>query len=186
MHHRRVFGSVGHAVTEYGIVYTLRMNELENLDQQVRKLAERLSQMHWRMCTAESCTGGLIAKTLTDLAGSSQWFDRGYITYSNQAKMDMLGVTQHSLQHYGAVSEVVAQEMAQGALRDSGSDVVVSVTGIAGPGGGSELKPVGMVCFGWATRSELHSTTEVFDGDRQFIRLQTTQKALQLLLDLLT
>ena len=136
----------------------------------------------WRIATAESCTGGLIAGALTDVAGSSDVVDRGYVTYSNQAKQDMLGVTSASLEAYGAVSEQVAREMAMGALAAAGVDVAVSVTGIAGPGG-SAVKPEGMVCFGLATAQGVLTETMQFGAlGRQGVRQATVKHALDLLL----
>ena len=116
------------------------------------ELGRVLEARGWRVATAESCTGGLIAGAITDIAGSSAWFDRGFVTYSNSAKEEMLGVRAQTLAAFGAVSEQTACEMAAGALARSGSDLAVAVTGIAGPTGGSADKPVGMVCFGWAKR----------------------------------
>lgn len=136
----------------------------------------------WRIATAESCTGGLIVGALTDVAGSSDVVDRGYVTYSNQAKQDMLGVTSASLEAYGAVSEQVAREMAMGALAAAGVDVAVSVTGIAGPGG-SAVKPEGMVCFGLATAQGVLTETMQFGAlGRQGVRQATVKHALDLLL----
>lgn len=137
----------------------------------------------WMLATAESCTGGLIAGALTGVAGSSDVVDRGFVTYSNRSKMDMLGVKPLILETYGAVSEPVAREMAEGALQRSAADVTVSVTGIAGPGGGSAEKPVGMVCFGLA-RNDGETTTETVQfGDigRREVRDATVDHALTLL-----
>lgn len=142
--------------------------------------------------TAESCTGGLIAATLTDIAGSSRWFSRGYVTYANQAKIDMLHVSPQTLDTEGAVSRAVAAQMAQGALQ--GSDVLLSmaVTGIAGPDGGTPDKPVGTVCFGWALRWPVGTAeplvltdTQHFAGTRHDIRRQTVLHALQRALQLI-
>ncbi|MEO8303390.1 MAG: CinA family protein [Betaproteobacteria bacterium] len=145
----------------------------------VALLGRLLEARRWRVATAESCTGGLIAGAITDLAGSSAWFDRGYVTYSNPAKAEMLGVRGETLAVHGAVSEETAREMAAGALERSGSDLAVAVTGIAGPSGGSADKPVGMVCFGWATRGEVpESSTRHFAGDRAAIREATVKVAL--------
>jgi nicotinamide-nucleotide amidase len=133
-----------------------------------------------KLATAESCTGGMIAAAITDIAGSSDWFERGLVTYSNEAKCELLGVRAATLEAFGAVSEATAKEMAEGALARSPADVAVAVTGIAGPGGGSENKPVGMVCFGWATRG---GTTAVetlhFPGDRGAVREATVRHALR-------
>ena len=147
----------------------------QDIQQLTQHLASLLLQKTIKVCTAESCTGGLIAKTFTDMAGSSEWFDRGFVTYSNQSKIDMLGVKPLTLQNYGAVSEEVAREMAVGALQFSQSQLAVSVTGIAGPGGGSEAKPVGTVCFGFALNSDAHENKvwvekQWFDGNRSQVR----------------
>lgn len=149
-----------------------------------RQLAETLLQKKFRICTAESCTGGLIAKTFTDLAGSSAWFDRGFVTYSNLSKIEMLAVQPDTLNRFGAVSEQVASEMATGALQHSQADISISVTGIAGPGGGSVQKPVGTVCFGFAFQSGTSETavslfTEMFDGNRREIRQASLQFVLR-------
>ena len=138
-----------------------------------------------KLGTAESCTGGLIAAAVTDVAGSSAWFDRGFVTYSNEAKIEMLGVRNETLLLSGAVSEPVAREMASGALARSAADLVVAVTGIAGPGGGSAEKPVGMVCFAWAWRGgHVESATRHFLGDRAEVRAATVAAALARLLEL--
>ncbi|MEN9982271.1 MAG: hypothetical protein RI918_240 [Pseudomonadota bacterium] len=131
------------------------------------------------LATAESCTGGLIAAACTDLAGSSQWFDRGFVTYSNAAKTEMLGVDAALISQFGAVSEQVAAAMAQGAVRHSAAQVSVAVTGVAGPTGGSAEKPVGTVWIGWCVNGQ--TTTELchFDGDRTMVRALTVQRALQ-------
>lgn len=137
-------------------------------------LAEQLTQRGWMLATAESCTGGWIAKCCTDMAGSSAWFDRGFITYSNAAKQDMLGVRAETLAQYGAVSEAVVAEMATGALRHSQAHIAVAVSGIAGPSGGSPEKPVGTVCFAWAMRNgEVLTKTCQFAGDREAVRWQS-------------
>ena len=123
------------------------------MKERAEKLGEMLAAQKLTVCTAESCTGGGIANLFTTIPGSSVWFDRAYVTYSNQAKISMLGVDPDTLKQYGAVSEQVAQEMALGALRHSGTNMAVSVTGVAGPGGGTAAKPVGMVCFDRRKRS---------------------------------
>lgn len=146
----------------------------------LRQLADALQAKGWMLATAESCTGGWIAKVCTDLAGSSAWFERGFVTYSNEAKQDMLGVKAETLVQYGAVSEAVTAEMATGALRHSRAQVTVSVSGIAGPGGGTATKPVGMVCFGWAGQhGAIHTETCLFAGDREAVRLQSVEHALR-------
>ena len=142
-------------------------------------LAEQLTQRGWMLATAESCTGGWIAKCCTDVAGSSAWFDRGFVTYSNAAKQDMLGVRAETLAQYGAVSEAVVAEMATGALRHSQAHIAVAVSGIAGPSGGSPEKPVGTVCFAWAMRNgEVLTKTCQFAGDREAVRWQSVVFAL--------
>ena len=137
------------------------------------------------MSLAESCTGGLVCAALTELAGSSEWFERGYITYSNQAKTDCLGVPAGLIEAHGAVSEQVAKAMAEGARMNSGSNAAISITGVAGPSGGSPEKPVGTVCFGWATENQTLTKTKHFDGDRQMVRQQATEFALTELIALL-
>lgn len=135
------------------------------------------------LALAESCTGGWIAKCCTDLAGSSAWFEAGFVTYSNRAKSEALGVRAASLQRYGAVSEIVAAEMARGARSAAHADWAISVTGIAGPDGGSPDKPVGTVCFGWVgPDDEPETETCRFDGDRDEVRRQTVAHALDGLL----
>jgi nicotinamide-nucleotide amidase len=137
----------------------------------------------YRVATAESCTGGMVAAALTDIAGSSDVFERGYVTYSNAAKIDMLGVRAETLANHGAVSEPVAAEMAQGALAHSGADLAVSITGIAGPGG-SEHKPEGRVCFGVAIRGKPVQVETIEFGalGRDKVRLAARDHALELLL----
>lgn len=147
-----------------------------------QRLGEALLQKGWMLSTAESCTGGLVSTTITEIAGSSAWFDCGFVTYSNNAKMQLLDVTEKILQSYGAVSEETAQAMAVGALNHSNANLSVSITGIAGPTGGSPQKPVGMVCFAWATHLGVHSSTQHFQGDRQEIRAQAAHYALSGLL----
>ena len=141
-------------------------------------LADLLQHRRWMMVTAESCTGGMIAAACTDVAGSSGWFERGFVTYSNAAKTELLGVDAALIADHGAVSEPVARAMAAGALAHSQAQAAVAVTGVAGPSGGSADKPVGTVWFGFALPSGL--TTEVmhFDGDRAAVRSATVQHAL--------
>ena len=150
-----------------------------------KTLAEILLSRNWTLSLAESCTGGLVSATLTELAGSSEWFERGYITYSNEAKKECLDVPAQLIESHGAVSEPVAKAMAEGARINSGSDVAISITGIAGPSGGTAEKPVGTVCFGWATENQTLSKTIHFDGDRQAVRQQATEFALTELIALL-
>lgn len=133
------------------------------------------------LATAESCTGGLIAGACTDLAGSSAWFDRGFVTYSNEAKHDMLGVDAASIAAHGAVSEPVARAMAAGAVARSRARVAVAVTGVAGPTGGSADKPVGTVWFGWALDGEVRTERRRFEGDRAAVRRATVRHALHTL-----
>lgn len=138
------------------------------------------------LVTAESCTGGLIAAACTDLAGSSLWFERGFVTYSNAAKTELLGVPAELIEQHGAVSEPVARAMAAGALAHAHAQVAVAVTGVAGPGGGSVDKPVGTVWLGWATPTGLFSECQHFAGDRGAVRAATVRHALARLLTLAT
>ena len=137
-----------------------------------------LRRRGWMLATAESCTGGLIAAALTHVAGSSDVFDRGFVTYSNEAKADLLGVPMELIDRHGAVSEQVARAMAEGALARSRAGIAISVTGIAGPGGGSADKPVGLVWFGCATQFRNTTAFQVFQGDREAIRDQAVAYAL--------
>ena len=135
---------------------------------------------------AESCTGGWVAQTVTAIAGSSGWFDRGFVTYSDAAKQEMLGVSARTLASHGAVSEETAREMAAGALAHSRAQVAVAITGVAGPGGGSPEKPVGMVCFAWAVKDRAPGAqTRHFKGNRESVRRQSVIFALQGTLELL-
>jgi len=152
----------------------------------VQAVADRLLKHRQKVCTAESCTGGLIAKTFTDLAGSSDWFECGFVTYSNDAKNEMLAVPASLIEDYGAVSEAVATAMASGALRHSKADYSIAVTGVAGPGGGSDDKPVGTVWIAVASAEQMVARRYQFDGDRQAVRAATMQTALELLLDLVS
>ncbi|ADP11619.1 competence damage-inducible protein A [Erwinia sp. Ejp617] len=157
-------------------------------DNKLTQLSLRIGQLLLArgasVTTAESCTGGWIAKVLTDVAGSSAWFQRGFVTYSNDAKQQMIGVTEQSLTQFGAVSEQVVSEMAQGALREANVQYAISVSGIAGPEGGSEEKPVGTVWFGFASANgEVLTLVHCFDGDREAVRRQATGWALQTLHD---
>jgi nicotinamide-nucleotide amidase len=149
----------------------------------VTTLAEILKSKNWKMAAAESCTGGLVCAHLTEVAGSSEWFERGYITYSNEAKIECLGVPGKLLEAFGAVSEEVAKAMAEGAQVKAGVNAGLSITGIAGPSGGSAEKPVGTVCFGWAIQDDagdnrVLTKTMHFDGNRQQIRQQACDYAL--------
>ena len=139
-----------------------------------------------KLATAESCTGGMIAAACTDLAGSSAWFERGFVTYSNEAKTQMLGVTASLITQHGAVSEEVVRAMVQGAIAHSRAQVAVAVTGVAGPAGGSAAKPVGTVWFGFATPAGVVTEMQRFAGDRADVRAATVQHAFQRLLALLS
>lgn len=149
------------------------------------KLGEALAALNWQVTCAESCTGGGVGEAITRIAGSSAWFDRGFITYSNDAKVDLLGVRMETLGGPGAVSEATAREMAEGALRQSRADLSVAVTGIAGPGGATPTKPVGLVWFAWATLSgKVESRFEIFVGNRAAIREQAVREALRGLVEI--
>ena len=159
------------------------MPDLNYLSQQ---LANALLQQQKQLAVAESCTGGWLAKCLTDIAGSSQWFERGFVTYSNLAKQEMLGVLPTTLEQEGAVSEAVVREMATGVLSHSAADLSIAISGIAGPGGAVPGKPVGTVCFGMAEKDEhLQSDTKHFEGDREAVRRQSVAHALTRLLHVL-
>lgn len=152
----------------------------------VEQLAAALIARQQMLATAESCTGGWVAKLCTDQAGSSAWFDRSMVTYSNAAKQDMLGVKALTLAQYGAVSEAVAAEMVQGCLQNSAADIALAISGIAGPSGGSVEKPVGTVCFAWAnTVGKTVLQTCHFSGNREDVRLQAVTHALRGTLELL-
>ncbi len=142
------------------------------------QLATRLLAQNHLLATAESCTGGMIAAACTDLAGSSTWFERGFVTYSNEAKTAMLGVDAQLIASHGAVSDAVARAMAQGALQQSRAQVSVAVTGVAGPGGGSADKPVGTVWFAWGLPWGIRSEVQHFAGDRAAVRAATVAHAL--------
>ena len=150
-----------------------------------RKVGKALHAKGQLLATAESCTGGGVAQAITDIAGSSAWFERGFVTYTNESKTQMLGVPARLIAELGAVSEEVAAAMARGALDHSKAQVAVSTTGIAGPGGAVPGKPVGTVCFGWATPDGVRTERRVFAGDRQAVRTQAVAHALQGLLPLL-
>ncbi len=158
---------------------------IEESTQLVGHLAALLSKKKLKITTAESCTGGLIAKALTDLAGSSTWFERGFVTYSKAAKIEMLCVPESRIEDYGAVSEAVATAMANGALQNSAAELAIAVTGIAGPDGGSEEKPVGTVWIAHATSDQLITKKYHFPGDRDAIRQATLWQAIDNLLQLL-
>ncbi|MGD8498985.1 MAG: nicotinamide-nucleotide amidase [Chromatiales bacterium] len=159
--------------------------ELEDLS---RTLGELLSGRGWTLASAESCTGGWLAKVVTDIAGSSQWFERGFVTYSNESKRDLVGVGAATLDEHGAVSEATVREMARGALSHSRADISVAISGVAGPGGGSPDKPVGTVWFAWARRDgrllRLLSERRQLPGDRAEVRRLAVAHALEGLLEL--
>src|SRR5690554_678247 len=140
------------------------------LYQLTQQLAQVLQQSNLRLVTAESCTGGWVAKCCTDLPGSSAWFEGSIVSYSNAIKQNQLSVNGNTLQKYGAVSEATASEMAIGALRSLKGDVALAISGIAGPDGGSAEKPVGTVCFAWTDNKKMRTETFLFDGDRDTIR----------------
>lgn len=150
------------------------------------ELGQLLLRKKWTITTAESCTGGGVAYWLTAVAGSSAYVDRGYITYSNKAKQQLLAVRSATLLQYGAVSEETVQEMAQGAAKAAGAQLAIAVSGIAGPTGGSALKPVGTVCFGFYIDGKVASNQMIFAGDRQQIRQQAIDFALKQSIELLT
>jgi len=162
---------------------TPQKNDLHEITQ---ALARVLIKNNWHLSTAESCTGGLVAASITELAGSSDWFERGYVTYSNQSKSEDIDVSQNLIEQHGAVSDQVARAMALGAKQNSGSDLSLSITGIAGPTGGSPEKPIGTVCFAWAlANDQIVSETKHFEGNRQQVRQQACDFSLRKLLDLL-
>lgn len=157
-------------------------HKLTTLSQQ---LGQALQQRGWLLALAESCTGGMAAQYITAIAGSSVWFDAGFVTYSNCAKNRMLGVQPSTIEHHGAVSEETAREMAAGALAHSQAHIAAAITGVAGPGGGSIEKPVGTVCFAWATRTGLLlAERHLFSGDRLMIREASVKTVFEQLLSL--
>ena len=167
------------------IVYsmtTLSDLELQSLTQNT---AHYLLNKIWYLTCAESCTGGWVAKCCTDLAGSSAWFERGFVTYSNQAKQDCLRVKATTLEQFGAVSEQTAIEMAEGAIDASQANISLAITGIAGPDGGTKHNPVGSIWFAWALRSgSVITKHHVFKGDRDAVRRQAVAMALQGVIDI--
>jgi nicotinamide-nucleotide amidase len=158
-----------------------------SMDGEILALAEALGRAALAkrvlIATAESCTGGLVAGAITAIAGSSDWFERGFVTYSNAAKIEQLGVSAEAVQRFGAVSEEVALAMARGALAGSRAQWALAVTGVAGPAGGSPEKPVGTVCFGWAGPSRVEASRRLLPGDRAAVRRQSVAIALQGLID---
>lgn len=165
------------------------MQMLRNSEQTIayscRHLADLLLKCGQTLATAESCTGGMISAACTDLAGSSAWFERGFVTYSNAAKTELLGVDAALIAAHGAVSEEVARAMAAGAIARSQAQVSVAVTGVAGPTGGSRAKPVGTVCFAWSVGGVVTSEVQHFPGDRAAVRAATVAHALEQLVRLL-
>ena len=155
------------------------MKESDGISNQLAQLRDTLLVKKWRLATAESCTGGQLSARITDLPGSSQWFECAFVTYSNEAKAQMLGVLAQTLSEHGAVSEHVVKAMAKGALHHSSADISVAISGVAGPDGGSKDKPVGMVCFAFATVDGLcFAETHYFSGSRQSIREQAVLTAI--------
>lgn len=151
-----------------------------------QSLSQHLLSHHLKVVTAESCTGGFLAKTLTDIPGSSAWFERGYVVYSEVAKQELLGVSAQTLTQYGAVSQETVQEMARGALQRSHADISIAITGIAGPGGATDTKPVGLVWFAWLSQSwALLTRSYQFAGDREAVRTQSVAAALKVTEELL-
>ncbi|MDD2545057.1 MAG: CinA family protein [Burkholderiaceae bacterium] len=152
--------------------------DTQALEADLTLISSPLLRQGWMLATAESCTGGLIAAACTDRAGSSQWFERGFVTYSNAAKTEMLGVPADLIAQHGAVSEPVARAMAEGALAHSAAQVSVAVTGVAGPSGGSADKPVGTVWLAWTVAGVTHGERQHFAGDRAAVRTATLRHAL--------
>ena len=145
----------------------------------LKKVSKKLHQKKLFLVSAESCTGGWLAKQITDLSGSSTIFDRGFVTYSNNSKQEMLGVQKNTIKGFGAVSENVVKEMASGALDHSNADIAIAISGVAGPNGGTDEKPVGMVCFGLMQRgNKPQAVTEIFDGNRDQVRTLAVDFAL--------
>jgi len=152
----------------------------DELSQLAEQIGAALQSRGWMLATAESCTGGWVGEAVTSVAGSSHWYDRGFITYTNQSKQEMLGVSANTLAAYGAVSEQTVGEMAAGALKHSRAHITLAISGIAGPGGATPGKPVGMVCIAWALRSGAAlSQTFQFQGDRAEVRQQAVIAALR-------
>lgn len=145
------------------------------------RIAELLEKKNIKVSTAESCTGGLVAAALVNVAGISNWFEEGYVTYSNTAKQKLLGVDKDTLEQFGAVSEQTARQMAIGAAKAAGCQAAVATTGIAGPDGGTDEKPVGLVYIGAVVRDDIVIEKHIFKGDRADVRTQSTQAALELL-----
>ena len=157
----------------------------DSLETLAARVGERLREHGALLVTAESCTGGWVSQAVTAIAGSSEWFERGFVVYSNAAKQELLGVKRETLQCHGAVSEQTALELAVGALQRSRGTITVAVTGVAGPSGGSAAKPVGFVCFAWATQQGAKSESRNFAGDREAVRRQSVERALSGVLEAL-
>lgn len=155
---------------------------MEDILDLAARVGRALKEKGLLLTTAESCTGGGAAQAITEIAGSSEWFDCGFVVYSNASKIDLLDVSAALIAQHGNVSEEIAEEMAKGALANSNAHVALSTTGIAGPGGAVPGKPVGTVCFGWASANAIHTERLIFSGDRQSVRQQTVAHALKGLL----
>lgn len=155
---------------------------MEDIIELAAQVGHTLQARKLMLATAESCTGGGAAQAITSIAGSTEWFDCGFVVYSNASKIDLLDISPALIAQHGNVSEEIAGEMAKGALANSNADVVLSTTGIAGPGGAVPGKPIGTVCFGWASAHSIHTERLVFSGDRHSIREQTVAHALKGLL----
>ncbi|NOT68862.1 MAG: CinA family protein [Methylophilaceae bacterium] len=178
---------VATALYESGLNDESGVNDKSRLNALAAQLGQALKERALMLALAESCTGGMVAQAVTSIAGSSAWFDRGFVTYSNAAKIEMLGVAENTLAQYGAVSEKTAREMALGAIKHSHANLTVAITGIAGPDGGSVEKPVGTVCFAWASSGgTIDSKTCHFAGNREQIRQQAAQTAVECAQSLLT
>lgn len=162
------------------------MLDLHEFDSRIARIGAVLKEKNWMFGTAESCTGGLIAGALTNVSGSSEWFQGGVVSYSNAVKQSLLQVPEDTLIAHGAVSEQTAAAMAQGAQRCLNVQVAVAVSGVAGPTGGTDEKPVGMVCFAWAVGDDVQTDTFYFEGDRDAVRFQTVGASLAVLEKLLT
>lgn len=166
-----------------GIINAINDQTLNHLAKQVGLALTRQGLM---LASAESCTGGWLGQTVTSIPGSSAWYESGFITYNVNSKQEMLGISAKTLKEYGEVSEQTAREMAHGAVARSSAQVAVSITGIAGPGGGTPKKPVGMVCFAWEIKdNHIRSETRHFSGDREAVRQQSVAVALQGLITML-
>ncbi|HLE67587.1 MAG TPA: CinA family protein [Burkholderiales bacterium] len=157
----------------------------DSLEILATRVGARLQEKGAQLVTAESCTGGWVAQAVTAVSGSSAWFERGFVAYSNAAKEELLDVRAETLARYGAVSEETARELALGALRHSKGSIAAAVTGVAGPTGGTAAKPVGLACFAWATRSGVRSESRHFAGDRESVRRQSVTRALEGVLEVL-